>query len=73
MLQNGQAQGFHIDYFFKGHGPTDFERWARETSQETAAGAEVLTPGFPSNPPFLAICATKILNTVFQEGFRDSK
>lgn len=28
MLAEGSAQGFHVDYFFKGHGPTDFLRWA---------------------------------------------
>lgn len=56
MLQNGHAQGFHVDYFFKGHGPTDFDRWARETPQESEAGAKLLTPSFPRNPLFATLC-----------------
>lgn len=38
MLREGTAQGFHVNYFYKGHGPTDFERWATAATKETAAG-----------------------------------
>ncbi|CAM9861380.1 unnamed protein product, partial [Laminaria digitata] len=34
MLQEGRAQGFHVDYFPKGHGPTDFDRWAGVALEE---------------------------------------
>ena len=43
MLQSGEAQGFHTDYFSKGHGPTDFDRWAKKPSEETPGGADVET------------------------------
>lgn len=38
MLRTGVAQGFHVNYFYKGHGPTDFERWAAAATEETATG-----------------------------------
>ncbi|CAN0427767.1 unnamed protein product, partial [Scytosiphon promiscuus] len=34
MLLDGKAQGFHVDYFPKGHGPTDFVRWVTATQEE---------------------------------------
>lgn len=37
-LKAGQAQGFHVDYFPKGHGPTDFERWANAATHKNASG-----------------------------------
>lgn len=44
MLQEGRVQGFHVDYFPKGHGPTDFDRWAAAALEENAEGAEPCTP-----------------------------
>ena len=38
MLREGSAQGFHVNYFYKGHGPTDFDRWAAAASEDTATG-----------------------------------
>ena len=38
MLRQGTAQGFHVNYFYKGHGPTDFGRWAAAATEETATG-----------------------------------
>ncbi len=38
MLLDGGAQGFHVNYFFKGHGPTDFQRWAAAATEEGAGG-----------------------------------
>lgn len=40
MLREGGAQGFHVNYFYKGHGPTDFERWAAAATEETATGKQ---------------------------------
>ena len=40
MLLEGRAQGFHVDYFPKGHSPTDFDRWAAATFDENAGGIE---------------------------------
>lgn len=38
MLLDGNAQGFHVNYFFKGHGPTDFQRWAAAATEEGVGG-----------------------------------
>ena len=40
MLLEGRAQGFHIDYFPKGHSPTDFDRWAAVAIEENVEGIE---------------------------------
>lgn len=46
MLLDGRAQGFHVDYFLKGHGPTGFFRWAAAARKETPGG-ESRSNGLP--------------------------
>ncbi|CAM9192680.1 unnamed protein product, partial [Hapterophycus canaliculatus] len=68
MLVDGEAQGFHIDYFFKGHGPTDFLRWAAAAREETPEALAYTVPFEPCFEPYVVVNKTVV--PMYDERFR---
>ncbi|CAM9653725.1 unnamed protein product [Ectocarpus fasciculatus] len=70
MLAEGTAQGFHVDYFFKGHGPTDFLRWAAAAAEESEReNALAYTVPFQSCfEPYVVVNKTAV--PMYDERFR---
>ncbi|CAN0142041.1 unnamed protein product [Scytosiphon promiscuus] len=68
MLLDGEAQGFHVDYFPKGHGPTDFVRWATATQEETPGALGYTVPFKPCFEPYVVV--DKAAVPMYDERFR---
>ncbi|CAM9786078.1 unnamed protein product, partial [Pylaiella littoralis] len=68
MLREGNAQGFHVDYFFKGHGPTDFHRWAASATDESAGALAYSVPFESCFEPYVVV--DKAATPMYDERFR---
>ncbi|CAM9094863.1 unnamed protein product [Ectocarpus sp. 6 AP-2014] len=71
MLAEGTAQGFHVDYFFKGHGPTDFLRWAAAAAAEESKCENALAYTVPFEScfePYVVVNKTAV--QMYDERFR---
>eukprot|EP00903_Cladosiphon_okamuranus_P014200 g13193.t2 len=68
MLRKGTAQGFHVNYFYKGHGPTDFERWAAAATEETATALAYAVPFDHCFEPYVVV--DKTITPLYDERFR---
>ncbi|CAM9994866.1 unnamed protein product [Scytosiphon promiscuus] len=68
MLLGGEAQGFHVDYFPKGHGPTDFVRWATASREEAPGALGYTVPFKPCFEPYVVV--DKAAVPMYDERFR---
>ncbi|CAM9521945.1 unnamed protein product [Sphacelaria rigidula] len=71
LLREGLVQGFHVDYFPKGHGPTDFLRAAaicQLNALDPSAAVAYTVPFSPCFEPYVVVAKT--VAPMYDERFR---